>query len=285
MKLWFASLRWLELLEQPTPVRKTRQLVGARLVRAPVEGGAHRALRAPPVEAQQPGAGRHTAQARAGSSTNAVARTVSSVAVTDSSFAASSLGGIRVEVVQDHLELPHDVLHLLLRRRGAVAVVARGLGEVPLDGGLHPPDDGLALRRRSGWPRESRRSPCGRARRRAPPAPCAASRARSGTIRTSSASALVSIRLSAWTARRCPDVWTPARESPSAPFLVTIAAHRASAPSATTASDMPATAIRARSFGGGAGCRVGAILPYRHGDRGRGAAGTPGLRAQRPFFL
>ena len=71
-----------------------------------------------------------------------------------------------------------------------------------------------------------------------------------GTIRVSSASVLVSIRLSAWTARRCPEVWTPAWESPSAPFWVTIAAQTASAPSATTASDMPATAIRARSFEG-----------------------------------
>ena len=61
--------------------------------------------------------------------------------------------------------------------------------------------------------------------------------------------------LSAWIARRCPDVWTPARESPAAPFWVTIAAHTASAPSARTASNMPATAIRARSFEGETGGR------------------------------
>jgi hypothetical protein len=89
-----------------------------------------------------------------------------------------------------------------------------------------------------------------------------------GTISSSSSSVLVSIRLSACTARRWPDVCTPACESPAAPFCVTIEAHTASAPSATTASDMPATAIRAKSFEGEAGYREGFMQPSSTRPRG-----------------
>ena len=113
----------LELLEQRAPVRKAGQLVGARLLCGRVEGGPHRGLRAAPVELSSH-AQAATPTSPSGISTNAVARTVRSVAVTDSSFVASSWEGSGVEVVQDHLELRHGVLHLLFRPRGAVAVVA-----------------------------------------------------------------------------------------------------------------------------------------------------------------
>jgi hypothetical protein len=88
-----------------------------------------------------------------------------------------------------------------------------------------------------------------------------------GTSSSSRASVLVSIRLSAWTARRCPDVCTPAWESPAAPFWVATEAHKASPPRATTASDIPATAIRAKSFEGELGCRDRVISLESAGDR------------------
>ena len=114
---------------------------------------------------------------------NAVARTVRSVAVTESSFAASSAGGIGVEVVEEHLELGHDPLHLLLDAGAAVAVVARRAGRGSGRSRASAGGRSGGPRRRSGWPRGRRRAPCGRARRRARAAPCAASRPRSGSMR------------------------------------------------------------------------------------------------------
>ena len=243
-------------------------LLGSRAPRAGRGGSEVRSARrcAPPARScrerraswPRSDAGRGSAATRmpptppspSGISTNAVARTVRSVAVTAASFVVSSSEGSGSRSFRSTCSSLMMFSISSSAPAAAVAVVARRPGEEPLDRGLEPRDDGLAL---GGDPARLANSAVLHAVERVvehAAAPCAASRARSGRSAPRARRCWCRCRLSAWTARRCPDVWTPAWESPSAPFWVTIAAHTASAPSATTASDMPSTAIRAKSFEG-----------------------------------
>jgi len=108
-----------------------------------VDRGAHRRLRAAAVETQQPTAGRDAAQPEGDEHEGGGANRALGLRHR-LELGREQLGGIRIEVVQQQLELRDDPLPLLFCRRGHCGVGAR-LGQRPLDRQVQPLHHGLAL--------------------------------------------------------------------------------------------------------------------------------------------